>query len=132
MKKPLLFILLVGIFFYSFSGQDFLSPKKDSYFFAKGRRLPTKEEVLATHFKKELPQAKELLNRESGINPTAVNKSSGACGVGQSLPCAKMGCNLTFDIHDFVCQVSWTAGYIKQRYGSVKNALAFHDKNNYY
>lgn len=30
-----------------------------------------------------------IVTRESGWNPSAVNKSSGACGLGQQLPCGK-------------------------------------------
>lgn len=104
----------------------------DYQVYAYRRRLPTKEEVKAYIFKDELSEAKELIARESGDNPMAINPTSGAGGVPQALPVTKMGCNLSHDIHDYACQVKWMANYIKARYGTVRNALAFHDLNNYY
>lgn len=75
-----------------------------------------------------------LINRESGCNPNAVNKSSGACGVGQSLPCSKMGAvnaNGTSAVSP-VAQIRWMQNYVIQRYGSWANAVAFHNRNNWY
>ena len=69
-----------------------------------------------------------LIFKESGWNPYAVNKSSGACGLGQALPCAKMGCELW----DYDCQVNWIAGYIENRYTNPTKALVFHYEHNYY
>lgn len=59
--------------------------------------------------------------KESGNNPNAVNKSSGACGLGQALPCAKMGCALG----DYACQDNWATNYMKSRYGTWSNAKSF-------
>jgi hypothetical protein len=61
---------------------------------------------------------RRLLMAESGINPLAVNKTSGACGLGQALPCSKMKCELT----DVECQLDWVMQYIKNRYGSIRAA----------
>lgn len=72
--------------------------------------------------------ALELIYRESGCNPNAVNKSSGACGVGQELPCGKSGCSLG----DGACQVAWMQRYVFARYGSWANAVAFHNSHNWY
>lgn len=72
--------------------------------------------------------ATELIRRESGCNPYAVNKSSGACGVAQELPCGKSGCSLG----DGACQVKWMNGYVMGRYGSWAAAVSFHDRNNWY
>jgi hypothetical protein len=58
---------------------------------------------------------------ESGNNPGAINASSGACGLGQSLPCSKMGCSLS----DYTCQDQWFTSYMLGRYGSWENARAF-------
>ena len=58
---------------------------------------------------------------ESGNNPGAINKSSGACGLGQALPCSKMGCSLS----DYACQDAWFTGYMQSRYGSWSNAVSF-------
>ena len=55
-----------------------------------------------------------LWDHESGWNPNAVNKSSGACGIPQSLPCNKIvkqqGSN------DWKAQIRWGIDYINYRY----------------
>lgn len=55
-----------------------------------------------------------LWDHESGWNPNAVNKSSGACGIPQSLPCNKIknqqGSN------DWKAQIRWGLNYINNRY----------------
>jgi len=76
----------------------------------------------------DVQSALELIRRESGCNPNAVNRSSGACGVAQELPCGKSGCSLG----DGACQVRWMNGYVAARYGSWANAVAFHNRNNWY
>lgn len=77
---------------------------------------------------KEVAVANELIRRESGCNPYAINKSSGACGVAQELPCGKSGCALG----DGACQVRWMNKYCLERYGSWSAALSHHDRNNWY
>lgn len=72
--------------------------------------------------------AQELIRRESGCNPNAINPSSGACGVAQELPCGKSGCNLG----DGACQIAWMQRYVVSRYGSWAGAIAFHNANNWY
>jgi hypothetical protein len=59
--------------------------------------------------------------KESGNNPGAINASSGACGLGQALPCSKMGCSLS----DYACQDAFFTSYAMNRYGSWENAQAF-------
>lgn len=59
--------------------------------------------------------------KESGNNPAAINHYSGACGLGQALPCSKMPCTLT----DYACQDQFFTGYMLNRYGSWANAKAF-------
>lgn len=76
----------------------------------------------------DIGNAQELIRRESGCNPNAVNPSSGACGVAQELPCGKSGCQLG----DGACQVIWMNSYVLGRYGSWGNAVAFHNANNWY
>lgn len=55
-----------------------------------------------------------LWDRESNWNPNAVNKSSGACGIPQALPCNKIknqqGSN------DWKAQIRWGINYINYRY----------------
>lgn len=72
--------------------------------------------------------AYELIRKESGCNPNAINNSSGACGVAQELPCGKSGCQLG----DGACQVVWMNRYVLSRYGSWLAALQFHYRNNWY
>lgn len=62
-----------------------------------------------------------IYQKESGNRTDAINASSGACGLGQALPCSKMGCSLS----DYACQDAWFTNYAMQRYGSWENAQAF-------
>lgn len=59
-----------------------------------------------------------LIMKESGCNPNSVNKSSGACGIPQALPCSKLGTN------DPVAQIQWMQNYCVRRYGSWAGAVA--------
>lgn len=59
--------------------------------------------------------------KESGNNPGAINRSSGACGLGQALPCSKMPCSLS----DYACQDTFFTQYMLDRYGTWENARAF-------
>jgi hypothetical protein len=59
--------------------------------------------------------------KESGNRPSAINRSSGACGLGQALPCSKMPCSLS----DYACQDAFFTRYMQARYGTWENARAF-------
>lgn len=61
-----------------------------------------------------------LILKESGCRPTAVNPSSGACGIPQALPCSKISHCGT----EPVCQLKWMDSYVKGRYGTWENALS--------
>lgn len=76
----------------------------------------------------DIQNAQWLIAKESGCNPNAVNSSSGACGVGQELPCGKSGCSLG----DGACQVRWMNSYVLGRYGSWAAAVVFHQSHNWY
>lgn len=76
--------------------------------------------------------AGELIARESSFIPTKINPSSGACGLGQALPCKKLPCELTDTPESIECQLVWVSEYIESRYGTVELALAFHDKKGWY
>lgn len=76
----------------------------------------------------DFADAEYILTRESGCNPNSINASSGACGVGQALPCSKMGCALG----DGYCQMVWFRNYVMGRYGSFANAVAFWRAHNWY
>lgn len=68
----------------------------------------------------------KLINSESGFNLFALNKSSGACGMFQALPCSKLP---GFDLES---QVSWGLKYISDRYGTPTEAWKFHLAKNWY
>lgn len=69
-----------------------------------------------------------IYEHESGNNPGAINPSSGACGLGQALPCSKMPCSLS----DYACQDKFFTGYAIARYGSWENAKAFWQANRWW
>lgn len=55
-----------------------------------------------------------LWDHESGWNPNAVNKSSGACGIPQALPCNKI--KNSQGSNDWKAQIRWGIDYINYRY----------------
>lgn len=61
-----------------------------------------------------------LVGKESGWNPNAVNKSSGACGLAQALPCNKVSGNP----YNPVDSLNWMNGYVN-RYGGWEGAYTF-------
>lgn len=69
-----------------------------------------------------------IVTRESGWNPNAVNKSSGACGLGQQLPCGKWAGAW----NDPVAALRAMSGYVKARYGGWAGAVAFWNANRWY
>ncbi|MCA9308949.1 G5 domain-containing protein [Candidatus Saccharibacteria bacterium] len=71
-----------------------------------------------------------LVAKESGCNPGAVNRSSGACGIPQALPCSKLPCPL--DASGAVCQLTWMNQYVLGRYGSWAAARAHHAARGWY
>ena len=76
----------------------------------------------------DVANAMWIISRESGCNPLAVNKSSGAEGIAQALPYSKTGCARG----DAVCQLKWMNGYVEQRYGGFSGAVAFWRANGWY
>lgn len=69
-----------------------------------------------------------IVTKESSWNHLAVNKSSGACGLFQALPCSKMG--TPWD--SLEVQTNFGLSYIENRYGTPLGAKAFWDKNHWY
>lgn len=53
-----------------------------------------------------------IVQRESGWNPNAINKSSGACGLAQALPCSKVPGNP----YNPVDSLRWMNAYVNGRY----------------
>ena len=77
--------------------------------------------------------AKEYIYfKESTHRIDAVNKSSGACGIGQSLPCSKMSNVCPNWQTDYDCQDGWFTDYMKNRYGTWAKAMAFHKSNGWW
>lgn len=66
----------------------------------------------------------ELIHKESSWNHLAQNKSSQACGLFQSWPCAKV-LLVAKDLHNIEGQADWGVAYIQNRYGSPSKALSF-------
>jgi len=69
-----------------------------------------------------------MVAKESGWNPNSVNKSSGACGLAQALPCSKLGP----DWSNPIVALNWMNSYATGRYGSWENAYNFWQKNHWY
>lgn len=69
-----------------------------------------------------------IVSRESSWNPNAVNKSSGACGLGQQLPCGKWAGAW----NDPVAALKAQYGYVNARYGGYPQAVAFWQANHWY
>ncbi|MFG6445441.1 transglycosylase SLT domain-containing protein [Microbacterium sp. P07] len=69
-----------------------------------------------------------IVKRESGWNPNATNKSSGACGLVQALPCSKVPGNG----YDPVDNLRWATGYAVGRYGSWASAYDFWINNHWW
>jgi len=69
-----------------------------------------------------------IVSRESGWNPNATNRSSGACGLVQALPCSKVPGNG----YDPVDNLRWATGYATGRYGSWAGAYSFWTSNHWW
>lgn len=67
---------------------------------------------------------KALWNGESGWNASALNASSGAYGIPQSLPADKMASAGSDWRTNPLTQIKWGAEYIASRYGNPANAYA--------
>lgn len=73
----------------------------------------------------------KLWNRESSWNPNAVNKKSGACGLGQAYPCSKATKGTDYRTN-WKTQVRWGLNYIKKRYGSPSEAWSHSQRIGWY
>lgn len=69
-----------------------------------------------------------IVSRESGWNPNAINRSSGACGLGQQLPCGKWAGAW----NDPVAALRAMTGYVSSRYGGWAGAVAFWNLHHWY
>ncbi|MEV7420891.1 transglycosylase SLT domain-containing protein [Streptomyces sp. NPDC089919] len=73
-----------------------------------------------------------IVSRESGWNPRAVNASSGAYGLGQALPAAKMASVGSDWRTDPATQIKWALNYMDTRYGSPEAAWSFWQTHGWY
>lgn len=69
-----------------------------------------------------------MVAKESGWNPNAVNRSSGACGLAQALPCSKVPGNP----YNPVDSLNWMNNYVNGRYGGWAGAYSFWQTNRWY
>lgn len=70
-----------------------------------------------------------LVAKESGWNPQAQNRSSGACGLPQSLPCSKLPQGINTAPVD---QLIWMNNYVVSRYSSWSAAVAHSRSKGWY
>lgn len=78
------------------------------------------------------PSLQKLWHRESGWRVYALNGSSGACGIPQSLPCSKMRSAGPNHTRSSRTQLRWGVRYIKRRYGSPQRAWRFWQSRHWY
>ncbi|MFE6733763.1 transglycosylase SLT domain-containing protein [Microbacterium sp. NPDC057650] len=78
--------------------------------------------------KSDWPYVDYIVSRESGWNPNATNKSSGACGLVQALPCSKVPGNG----YNPVDNLRWGTGYANGRYGGWAGAYAYWSRNHWW
>ncbi len=71
--------------------------------------------------------AYRLIQKESGWNPSSVNRSSGACGLVQAYPCSKLGPNW----NDPLVALRWGNGYVK-RWGGWQGAWSHSQQKGWY
>lgn len=104
------------------------------------RRTPTRVDVTAVQAQAQImvaqvwPEAYQweafnaVVSRESGWKVGIKNASSGACGLGQALPCSKMGS--AYGTAEG--EIAWTINYIKARYITPQRALAHEQSYGWY
>jgi len=73
-----------------------------------------------------------LINRESGCNPQATNRNSGAYGIPQALPGSKMASAGADWQTNPVTQLRWMQSYVIGRYGSWAGAVGFSNTHGWY
>ena len=78
------------------------------------------------------PALNSLWTKESGWNTRALNKSSGAYGIPQSLPGSKMASAGSDWRTNPATQIKWGLGYIASRYGSPSKAWSHSIRTNWY
>jgi hypothetical protein len=74
----------------------------------------------------------KLFTKESGWNPSARNKSSGAYGIPQALPGSKMATIASDWQTNAATQIRWGLKYIKDRYGTPCSAWSHSQSKGWY
>ncbi|MBA2446232.1 MAG: lytic transglycosylase domain-containing protein [Nocardioidaceae bacterium] len=74
----------------------------------------------------------QLWVSESDWDPTAINPTSGAYGIPQSLPAEKMATTGSDWRTNPATQIAWGLGYIRDSYGTPCGAWSFKQGNNWY
>ncbi|MFF7973495.1 transglycosylase SLT domain-containing protein [Streptomyces sp. NPDC007905] len=74
----------------------------------------------------------KIVEHESGWNPSATNSSSGAYGLVQALPGAKMASAGSDWKTNPATQIKWGLDYMNSRYGSPAKAWSFWQANGWY
>ncbi|MEU9410029.1 transglycosylase SLT domain-containing protein [Streptomyces sp. NPDC048281] len=74
----------------------------------------------------------KIVSHESGWNPSATNSSSGAYGLVQALPGAKMASAGSDWKTNPATQIKWGLDYMNSRYGSPTAAWSFWQANGWY
>ena len=80
----------------------------------------------------QFPCLDRLWNKESGWNPKAHNRSSGAYGIPQALPGTKMASVGSDWQTNPVTQIKWGLGYIEGRYGTPCKAWTHSQNEGWY
>lgn len=73
-----------------------------------------------------------MWSHESGWNPHAENPGSGAYGIPQALPGAKMGTSGSDWRNNPATQISWGLNYMKTRYNTPCGAWSFWQRGSWY
>jgi hypothetical protein len=73
----------------------------------------------------QLASFSQIVSHESGWNINATNPSSGAYGLGQALPAAKMASAGADWKTNPTTQIKWAYDYMNARYGSPNAAWAY-------
>jgi hypothetical protein len=80
----------------------------------------------------QMPCLEKLWTKESGWNPLARNKSSGAGGIPQALPMSKMSSYGSDYATNATVQIRWGLSYIKGKYKTPCGAWSYFQSKGYY
>jgi hypothetical protein len=102
--------------------------KKTNHLFEEVYKSYAKSSTNKSHF----ACLDRLWEKESGWNPFAENKNSGAYGIPQSLPGDKMKSKGDDWQINYKTQIDWGLEYIDKRYGDACRALSHQNSKGWY